>query len=92
MADTMDFRTKTEILSDLWLNYRDDEQFKDFVEYNDLGLPLAYALANGIVDVSPMAEQFVEETYRLLIASLGVEDVAYESLDDLFSNATDESE
>jgi hypothetical protein len=83
MADTTDFRNKAEILSELWLDYRDDDEFKDFVEYNDLGLPLAYAVANGIVEASPMAENFIEETFRLLLAALEVTDTGFYSLQEL---------
>jgi hypothetical protein len=92
MADTTDFRIKTEILADLWMDYRDDEAFKDFVEYNDLGLPLAYAISNGIVDTSPMAEQFLNESFRLLLASLGIEDEGFENLTDVLTLAENKSE
>lgn len=81
--ETTTFGNKCEILADLWLNYRDDEGFSDFVEYNDLGLPLAYAIANGIVEANPLAENFVDETFRLLLASLGTEDTGFDSLEDL---------
>jgi hypothetical protein len=80
---TTTFSSKTLILSDLWLNYRDEEQFKDFVEYNDLGLPLAYAIANNVVEATPVAEKFINETFDLLLAGLGVEDTGFELLDDL---------
>jgi hypothetical protein len=79
------FSAKCEILGDLWLNYRNDEEFQDFVEYNDLGLPLAYALANGIVETSEKATKFVEESFELLLAGLDVEDTGFESLDDLLA-------
>lgn len=87
MADTTDFRTKAEILAELWLDYRDDENFKDFVEYNDLGLPLAYVISNGIVESSEIAERFVEETFRVLLAALGIEDSGYDTLQDLLEQA-----
>lgn len=80
---TTTFSNKTLILSDLWLNYRDEEQFKDFVAYNDLGLPLAYAIANNVVEATPVAEKFINETFDLLLAGLGVEDTGFELLDDL---------
>ena len=80
---TTTFSSKTLILSDLWLNYRDEEQFKDFVAYNDLGLPLAYAIANNVVEATPVAEKFINETFDLLLAGLGVEDTGFELLDDL---------
>lgn len=83
-AKETDFETKVQILSDLWLDYRDDENFKDFVAYNDLGLPLAYAAANAIVDLHPMAESFIEETFTVLLAALGnIADTGFLSLDDL---------
>lgn len=66
------------------MNYRDDEEFLDFIEYNDLGLPLAYALSNGIVDMSPMAESFINETWDLLLGALeNLTDTGFETLDDL---------
>jgi hypothetical protein len=34
------FDNKISILAELWMNYRDDEELQDFIEYNDLGLPL----------------------------------------------------
>lgn len=83
MADTTDFRTKAEILSELWMDYRDDEEFQDFIEYSDLGLPLAYAISNGIVEASPMAERFVEETFSLLLSALEVTDTGFNSLQEL---------
>ena len=74
---------KAIILADLWLNYRDDSEFTDFVEYNDLGLPLSYMIANGIVERNEIADQFVSETFDLLLAGLAVEDEDFETLDDI---------
>lgn len=74
---------KAIILADLWLNYRDDSEFTDFVEYNDLGLPLSYMIANGIVEKNEIADQFVSETFDLLLAGLAVEDEDFETLDDI---------
>jgi hypothetical protein len=85
-----DFSNKISILAELWMNYRDDEQLQDFVEYNDLGLPLAYFLMNELVLPTKQAEVYIEETYNLLVASLGAEDVEYESLDELLSATTEE--
>jgi hypothetical protein len=78
------FENKTQILADLWLNYRADGDFTDFVEYNDLGLPLAYAISAGIVPATDRATEFVEETFALLLAGMDItEDTGFESLDDL---------
>ena len=76
---------KANILADLWLNYRQDDEFKDFIEYNDIGLPLAYMVSANIVELSPMAEQFISETFLLLLTGLGLEDdeTNYQTLEDL---------
>jgi hypothetical protein len=82
MAQTT-YSDKCFILGDLWLSYRDDEQFKDFVEYNDLGLPLAYAISANIVESTDLSKKFVEESFDLLLAGLSIEDTGFEVLDDL---------
>ena len=84
------FSNNVSILAELWMNYRDDEQLQDFVEYNDLGLPLAYFLMNELVLPTQQSEIYIDETYNLLVASLGAEDVEYESLDELLSATTEE--
>ena len=84
---TTPYSSKCEILADLWLNYRSDENFQDFTEYNDLGLPIAYAIANNIVKSTDMAQRFVEETFDLLLAGVNVEDEGFDSIDDLLKIA-----
>lgn len=76
---------RADILADLWLNYRTDEEFEDFIEYNDLGLPIAYAYVTNMVKLNKPAEQMIDESFNLLLAGLGVEDIeeGYENLDDL---------
>jgi hypothetical protein len=83
---TTTFENKTTILADLWLNYRYDTEFVDFIEYNDLGLPLAYAINEGIVDTTELATNFVNETFDLLLAGMGIEDTGFESLDDVMAS------
>ena len=80
------FENKITILAELWMNYRDDEDLQDFVEYNDLGLPLAYFLMNEIVMPTSQSELYINETYDLFIASLQVEDRQWESLDEVLGN------
>lgn len=77
--------SKASILADLWLNYRNDEEFQDFIEYNDIGLPLAYAIANDIVKSTDIAERFINETFELFISGLGIEDTGFETLDDVLA-------
>jgi len=81
MATT--FSNKCAILSDLWMNYRDDEGMQDFVEYNDMGLPLAYFIDSDIVTPKDQARMFVEETFNLLLGALDIEDKEFESLNQM---------
>jgi hypothetical protein len=37
-----DFSSVCDILGELYANYKEDNEFKDFIDFNDLGLPLAY--------------------------------------------------
>ena len=86
-----DLVTKVGILADLHANYREDKGFREFIEYNDLGLPLAYFLNEGLAtELSPDAVRYIEETWELFVASLGVkeEDVTNGmTLDDLLAFA-----
>lgn len=81
------YEDKASILADLWLNYRSDEDFVDFIEYNDLGLPLAYAIANGIVESTDLSKAFVEETFSLLLEGLDIEDTGFEDMDELLAES-----
>lgn len=77
------FENKCNILAELWLDYRQDQGFEDFVEYNDLGLPLSFLLAEGLVSATEQAKTIIDETFVLLLAALEIEDAGFESLDDL---------
>lgn len=79
--------SKADILSELWLGYKNDQNFEDFFSYNDLGLPLAYAVANGIVKGTEVSDRFINETFMLLLTSLEVEDEGFSTLDDIFISA-----
>jgi hypothetical protein len=78
---------KANILSELWLGYRNDPNFEDFFSYNDLGLPLAYLISSDIVKGTEKSVRFIDETFALLLASLEVEDEGFETLDDIFISA-----
>ena len=78
------YKNKCDILGQLWQDYREETDFEDFVQYNDLGLPLAYLISQEIVKSSPQAEIYVNETFELFILALEADpDEEYESLEDL---------
>lgn len=79
-----DFQTQCAILSDLWLNYRDHEELEDFVEYNDLGLPLAYLIHTELAVATEQGIPYVEETFNLLCSALDLDmEAEYVSLNEM---------
>lgn len=85
---TIPYSKKCLILADFWLNYKDEEGFEDFVEYNDIGLPLAFMIAEDIVLSTPIAEVYVNEAWELLCAAMNVDSKQnYDSLEDMFIDA-----
>jgi len=61
------------ILAELWIQYRDDKGFKPFMEYNDLGLPLAYLFMEGLTSgLSDTGVMYVNETFDLFMSTLEI--------------------
>lgn len=75
-----ELNNKCGILAELWSNYRDDEDFQDFIEYNDLGLPMAYLVAEELVSINEKGKIYINETFDLFIDSLGIKDEGFEDL------------
>ena len=82
-----EFLTKCEILSDLWMNYKDNEELKEFIEFNDLGLPLAHIISEKIMDSTEEAEKYVNETWQNFLEYIGLEDTGFTNLEQLFFNS-----
>jgi len=78
---TTDFSKKTEILGEFYFTYRDDAELKDFIEFNDLGLPLAYLASEGLCTVSEEGTDYINQTWAMLMASLEIEDIGFEDID-----------
>lgn len=78
------FDNKVKILAEIWLYHRDNEELSDFIEYNDLGLPLAYALQEEIVIANDKTRGFIVETFGLLLDGHEQEDTGFTSTEELF--------
>lgn len=84
------FEAMCSILGDLWMDYKSDKYFKDFIEYNDIGLPIAFLVDNELVEPSKLATQYVYETWDIFLAALEIkEDIGWESLEDVFNFVDD---
>ena len=84
----IEFADRCGILGQFWYEFRDDEDLKPFIGYNDVGLPLAWFIATGVVTPLPMAEEYVNETFNMFLDAMGVveEEVAdIDNLDDLLA-------
>jgi len=79
------FNSICSILSEVWCNYKTDKEFKDFIEYNDIGLPLAFLIDADMVEPSDLAKGYVIETWQIFLSALGLEDdIEWKSLDQIF--------
>ena len=90
------FETVCGILGELHANYGDSKEFKGFVEFNDLGLPLAFLTSEGlIVELSDDGRRYVIDTFDMFIGSLKVdhEDIMEGmTLDELLEMAASEQQ
>lgn len=80
-----DFTKVCEILGSLYINYRDEEELKDFIDFNDLGLPLAYFVSENLCQVSDDGARYITETWTLFLASMDLQDTGWDSLDQMFA-------
>lgn len=81
-----DFGKVCEILGTLYANYKEDEDLKDFIDFNDLGLPLAYFTSENLCEVSDDGARYITETWQLFLASMDMEDTGWDSLDEMFAS------
>jgi hypothetical protein len=78
----MDYADKTGLLGQLWIDYREDENFSLFMEYNDIGLPLSYVVAEGLVPaLTELGEDYVDETIEMLFKLLEITEQEVELLE-----------
>jgi hypothetical protein len=86
----IDFFRKTLILSQVFENRNEDNGWDTFAEYNDVGLPLAYASYNELAVLNEDGKKYVEETYDLLLKGLDLiteeeKEVDYVDLQDVIN-------
>jgi len=76
-----DFFSICNILGVLWLNYRDSVEFKDFIDFNDVGLPLAFLIDSNLCEPTDEGMNYVKETWTLFLDSLQIQDMGFENFD-----------
>jgi hypothetical protein len=74
-------------LYQVWTEKRDEELFADFIKYGDLGIPLAYAIHERIIEATPEAKKFIDDVFEVLVGLSGAgEDIGFEDLQDLLDS------
>ena len=80
------FSTKVEILAELWMTYKDEDYLKDFIKFNDMGLPLAYLISTEKATPTKSGMMCVSETFAFLIQTLELDsDTNFDSLAEMLS-------
>jgi hypothetical protein len=79
----MNFTDKAGLLAEVWVDFREDEQFKPFMEYNDIGVSMAYHIANGLVNPTPKGKAFVEESFDMLFKLINITEQEIDELDEV---------
>ena len=61
-----------------------NQEYDEFFDYNDLGVPMAIALSNGLVNLTEDGEALLNETWKDLCELFNADpEEEYESIDDL---------
>jgi hypothetical protein len=88
------FSNKCEILGALWLNYREEaetnEAWKEFFEYNDISLPMAYFIADGIVSPTDDGSAYIliDETWEMFCQYIEIDpEKMYADIAEAFSDS-----
>ena len=86
---TTDFSNKISILGEFYFLYREEKSIQEFMEFNDIGLPLAYLASEGLCDISDDGKKYVAESWDIFLSTLGIlEDEGFDSLDVIMAKAT----
>ena len=75
-----DFSNQCNILGELYANYKENEDLEDFIEFNDLGLPLAYLARENLCEVTSDGAKYIAETFELFLETLEIKDSGFENL------------
>ncbi|NDA95655.1 MAG: hypothetical protein EBY03_05915 [Actinobacteria bacterium] len=86
---TTDFSKKIEILGDFYTQFRDNEKMKEFIEFNDVGLPLAYLTAEGLCEITEDGKKYVAETWDLFLGIIGIKDTGFEHITEIWAAGED---
>ena len=85
-----DFSNICDILGQLYAEYKEDPGFREFIEFNDLGLPLAYLERENLCNITGDGETYITETWELFLTSLNLNDEGFKNLDEVLAASKNE--
>ncbi len=75
------------ILAEIYSNYSEDENFKEFMEFCDIGLPLAFVISENLCEPTDDGVRYINETWDIFLAALELPDNGFESLEQVLEIA-----
>jgi hypothetical protein len=84
--------SQVKILSELWVDYRDQEAFEALFEYADIAFPLAFAIDYGIVELTDRASAHIQEAFSLFLSAVDAADVGFENVNDILLDDEEDGE
>jgi hypothetical protein len=84
--------SQVKILSELWVDYRDQEAFEALFEYADIAFPLAFAIDYGIVELTDKASAHIQEAFNLFLSAVDAADVGFENVNDILLDDEEDEE
>ncbi len=74
------FEDKARVIGQLWIDFRNDEDFAPFIKYNDLGCPMAYMFSEGMIkELAPEGIRNVEQTFKMFLELFEVSEAEIDS-------------
>lgn len=82
----MEIKDKAEIIIQFTQDNFDNDEYTDFFDYNDLGVPLAVAVFNDLVILTQDGIKMFNETWSDLCKLFNKDpEENYDSIDDIYS-------
>ncbi|MFZ9242597.1 MAG: hypothetical protein ACO295_05235 [Sediminibacterium sp.] len=81
----MDIKTKSSLITEFLVENDGEEEFEEFFQFNNIGIPLAVSITNNLVEkLTPEGERYIEETWGFLCATLDIDpDGQYNGIEDI---------
>jgi hypothetical protein len=84
---TTDFSKIRDILGQFYFNYRDDKELKYFIEFCDIGLPLAFLGSEGLCEINDDGNMYIAETWEMFLSALDIPDEGFDTLEQVLERA-----